>query len=157
MSVTTNNTNDTDAATTAANGAAHGASNGATSEASKEAPKEVPKETPKEAGKAARKSAPKDASKAEAPKDAPKEIQPRAGLRLRMKVWTDPSTGTRYLMPTADLSDPASGLLTVYAMTDTGTKVVKLTPIEWNALPFFYFQEDGPAPRATARSVDKLR
>jgi hypothetical protein len=78
-------------------------------------------------------------------------------LRVRVKVWTDPATGKRYLMPTAIMHDPKSGLLTAYAMTDADTKVVKLTPVEWNALPFHYFKEDGDAPRASARPVDVLR
>jgi hypothetical protein len=60
-------------------------------------------------------------------------------------------------MPTAVIADLASGTMTAYAMTDDDTKVLKLTPVEWNALPFFYFQEDGPAPRATARTPDAVR
>lgn len=123
------------------------------SKAAKEAPKvEV---TPS-------KEAPKiEATKAEAPKtplkaEAPKAPQPRAGLRLRMKVWTDPA-GKRYLMPSAVITDPVRGIMTAYAMSDEDTRPVKLTPVEWNALPFFYFQEDGPAPRASARPVDVIR
>jgi len=80
--------------------------------------------------------------------------RPPEGLRLRAKIWTDPKTKKRYLMPTAVMSDPTRGLLTAYAMTDEDTQVVKLTAAEWNALPFFYFKEDGPAPRASARPPD---
>jgi hypothetical protein len=78
------------------------------------------------------------------------------GLRLRMKVWTDLATGKRYLMPTA-MPDPRLGILTAYAMSDEDTRIVRLTPFEWNALPFFYFKEDGPASRASKRPVDVLR
>lgn len=80
-------------------------------------------------------------------------------LRLRAKVWTDPETTKRYLMPAAFMRDvvngkPVSDIMCAYAMRDDDTKLVTLTTDEWNTLPFFYFQEDGPAPRATARPVD---
>jgi hypothetical protein len=78
-------------------------------------------------------------------------------MRLRMKVWTDPATRKRYLMPAAIMHDPLFGNLTAYAMTDEETKTIKLSTDEWNSLPFFYFQEDGPAPRATTRPVDVIR
>ena len=44
-----------------------------------------------------------------------------------------------------------------YAMRDDDTKIVTLTAAEWNALPFYYFKEDGEAPRAAARPVDVIR
>jgi len=80
-------------------------------------------------------------------------------VRLRMKIWTDPTTTHRYLMPTAFFRDvangkPASAVICAYAMRDDDTRLVDLTVDEWNALPFFYFEEDGPAPRATPRSPD---
>lgn len=74
-----------------------------------------------------------------------------------MKVWTDRRTGKRYLMPSAVISDPRTGMMSAYAMSDEDTKVVKLSPPEWNSLPFFYFKEDGPAPRASARPPDGIR
>ena len=85
--------------------------------------------------------------------------QPAESLRLRMKAWTDRTTGKRYLMPSAFMRDivngqPMSDVMYAYAMRDDDTKLVTLTAGEWNELPFFYFQEDGPAPRATARPVD---
>jgi len=82
---------------------------------------------------------------------------PPIGLRLRMKVWTDPATNKRYLMPTASMPSARSDVMTAYAMTDEDTKLVKITVREWNMLPFFYFQEEGPAPRASARPVDEVR
>ena len=83
-------------------------------------------------------------------------------LRLRSKVWTDRLTGRRYLMPTAFMRDvvkgqPVSDVMYAYAMRDDDTKLVTLTAREWNSLPFYYFHEDGPAPRATARPVDVIR
>ena len=86
---------------------------------------------------------------------------PAAGLRLRMKVWTDPTTAKRYLMPSAFMRDvvngqPVSNVMYAYAMSDDSTKIVTLTAIEWNTLPFSYFQEDGPAPRAASRPVDDV-
>lgn len=91
---------------------------------------------------------------------APTE-EPEESLRLRMKIWTDPSTSKRYLMPSAFMRDvvdgqPVSDAMYAYAMRDDSTKIVTLTAAEWNALPFFYFQEDGAAPRATARPVDDV-
>ena len=82
-------------------------------------------------------------------------------LRLRMKVWTDPSTLKRYLMPMAFMRDlmngqPITDVMYAYAMSDDSTRVVTLTAGEWNTLPFFYFQEDGYAPRANARPMDTL-
>ena len=82
-------------------------------------------------------------------------------LRLRMKVWTDPVTAKRYLMPTAFMRDvvngkPVGDAMIAYAMRDDDTKLVTLTGAEWNTLPFYYFEEDGVAPRATARPVDVI-
>jgi hypothetical protein len=84
------------------------------------------------------------------------------GLRLRMKVWTDPDTGKRYLMASAFMRDvkngkPITDVMFAYAMRDDDTKIVTLREAEWNTLPFFYFKEDGSAPRATARVVDMIR
>lgn len=106
----------------------------------------------------------------EAPEEAPApatqtEPLPQAvaeDLRLRMKVWTDRRTGKRYLMPSAFMRDvkngqPVTDVMYAYAMRDDDTKLVTLTAREWNALPFFYFRQDGPAPRATARPVDVVR
>ena len=80
-------------------------------------------------------------------------------LRLRMKIWSDPVTGQRYLMTSAFMRDvvdgrPVSDVMIAYAMRDDDTKLVTLRAAEWNTLPFYYFQEDGPAPRATRRPVD---
>ena len=90
------------------------------------------------------------------PLPAPAPSKAPEGLRLRVKVWTDPQSTRRYLMPTAIMSDPTRGLLTAYAMTDGDTKAIKLTAAEWNALPFYYFKEDGPAPRASALALHEL-
>lgn len=82
-------------------------------------------------------------------------------LRLRMKVWTDQGTGKRYLMPAAFMRDvvngrPISDVMLAYAMRDDDTRIVTLRAHEWNTLPFSYFEEDGPAPRATAQPIDVL-
>lgn len=83
----------------------------------------------------------------------------KGSLRLRMKVWTDPDTAQRYLIAMAFMRDvvngkPVSDVMYAYAMRDDDTKIVTLTVDEWNALPYYYFQEDGAAPRATPRPVD---
>lgn len=87
---------------------------------------------------------------------------PADGLRLRMKIWTDRRTGKRYLMPTAYMRDlvkgqPVSDVMWAYALREGDTKLVILRAHEWQALPFFYFQEDGPAPRPAARPVNVIR
>ncbi len=70
-------------------------------------------------------------------------------LRLRMKVWTDPKTQKRYLMPAAFVNPRRGGdtsdtlWMKAYAMSDEDTKVVDITAYEWDRLPFYYFKEDG--------------
>jgi hypothetical protein len=92
----------------------------------------------------------------------PLPVDATAGdLRLRVKVWTDRETGKRYLMPSAFMRDvvhgrPVSDVMVAYAMRDDDTRIVTMRAHEWNTLPFFYFAEDGPAPRATARPVDAI-
>lgn len=83
------------------------------------------------------------------------------GLRVRMKVWTDAETSARYLVPSAFMRDvvnghPISDVMYAYAIGEDEVKQVTLTASEWQALPFFYFQEDGPAP-ATTRQVSSIR
>jgi hypothetical protein len=87
--------------------------------------------------------------------------EPAKPFRLRMKVWTDPATSKRYLTPSAFMRDvdhgvPVSDVMYAYAMSDEETKIITLNMAEWNTLPFFHFQEDGEAPRASARPVDKI-
>ena len=101
-----------------------------------------------------------------APPHGPGAVAPETrgdphNLRLRVKVWTDPGTLKRYLMPTGFMRDlvnglPVSDVMYAYGMRDDDTKLVVLSALEWNALPFFYFREDGAAPRATARAGDTL-
>ena len=154
--------------------------NGAADELPKDEPKEARRTTRRDASKveaprtgvpkveapeaeAPRTGAPKvEAPEAEAPRTEPPHassprVAPSEGLRLRMKIWTDPTTSKRYLAPTAVMSDPRFGTMVVYAMSDEDTKIIRLTPIEWNALPFFYFKEDGAAPRGAPRPADALR
>ena len=69
-------------------------------------------------------------------------------MRLRMKVWTDPDTGKRFLMPAAFLVREfkllrGRPIMKAYAMNDEETKVIVMTDLDWDALPFFYFKEDG--------------
>ena len=93
--------------------------------------------------------------------DATPIAVPAESLRLRMKVWTDPGTAKRYLIPSAFMRDlvngqPVSDVMYAYVMSHADTKLILLKASEWNALPFFYFQEDGPAPRASKRPVDVI-
>ncbi|HSX22829.1 MAG TPA: hypothetical protein VLE97_08670 [Gaiellaceae bacterium] len=106
--------------------------------------------------------APAVAAEAPAADAAPETAAPAVDLlRLRMKVWTDPGTGKRFLMPSAFMRDvvngqPVSDVMYAYAMSDEETKLVLLRAHEWNTLPFYYFYEDGPAPRASSRPVDVI-
>jgi hypothetical protein len=92
---------------------------------------------------------------------APPIATQEGGLRLRMKVWTDPETLKRYLVATAFMRDmvnghPVSDIMRAYAMSEEDTRVITLRVAEWNTLPFYYFQEDGIAPRASRRPVDRI-
>jgi len=133
-------------------------------EASSSAPPEVPLEPPPEVPIEALPEVQVEAlaEPTDMPTDTPTAATPIEDLRLRMKVWTDPRTAKRYLMPTAFMRDivggqPVTDAMYAYAMRDDDTKLVTLTAREWNALPFFYFRQDGPAPRATTRPVDVIR
>jgi hypothetical protein len=88
----------------------------------------------------------------------PPHMIPQHGLRLRMKVWTDPQTRKRYLLPVAFMRDlvrgqPVTDVMYSYAVADGETRTILLTAHEWNSLPFFYFQENGHAPRGAARHI----
>jgi hypothetical protein len=78
-------------------------------------------------------------------------------MRLRLKVWTDKATGKRYLMPVALMKSRDSDVMRAYAMSEEETKFVELSTDEWNTLPFFYFKEDGEAPRHTTRAPDEIK
>lgn len=82
----------------------------------------------------------------------PPATGPTSTSKVRMKVWTDPSTRQRYLMPTGFMRDvvngqPVTDIMYAYAYAlDGGTPMrVELSALEWNTLPFFYFTEVGPA------------
>jgi len=93
----------------------------------------------------------------EVPVGTPVEI-----LRVRMKIWAHPQTAKRYLMTNAHWRDvdrngqPITDVMIAYAMREDDTMVVTLTATQWNTLPFFYFQEDGPAPRTTTLPNDVI-
>lgn len=98
------------------------------------------------------------ATVSDTPVEVPVEV-PVERLRIRMKIWTHPQTTKRYLMPTAYMRDvrngqPVTDVMVAYAMSEDDTMMVTLTATQWNSLPFFYMQEDGAAPRATARPFD---
>lgn len=120
-----------------------------------EATTAAPNDAASETAVAAINSAPHEAASNAG--SAPPTATIAEGLRLRMKVWTDPRTGRRYLIPMAFMTDPKLGTMAAYVMTDEDTKIIKLSAVEWNSLPFYYFKEDGPAPRATSRPVDVIR
>jgi hypothetical protein len=65
-------------------------------------------------------------------------------LRLKMKVYTNPETGRRYLAATGVVE---RGFVYATVMSDKETKGAALSIDEWNDLPYFYFKEDGPAEK----------
>lgn len=72
------------------------------------------------------------------------------GLRLRMKIWTDPRTGKRYVVPTAHFRDvvdgaPVSDVMHAYAIGEDDVLHVTLRAFEWQALPFVHLREEDPA------------
>jgi len=64
-------------------------------------------------------------------------------LRAKMKVYTD-ETGARFLVALG-LVHPHH--IQAFIMSDEKTVGKMFSHAEWNALPFFYFKEDGEAPR----------
>lgn len=71
-------------------------------------------------------------------------------LRVSVKVFV--RDGKRYLCAMGAYN-PATDRVHAFAMSEEGTVQVALTDTEWNALPFFWFVEDGPAPKPEHRKV----
>jgi hypothetical protein len=65
-------------------------------------------------------------------------------LRLKMKVYTDPVSGHRFMVAVGSLS-PALGLMNALLLSDELTRFVLMSVEQWNALEWCYFKEDGPA------------
>ncbi len=76
-------------------------------------------------------------------------------MRLRVKVFTAPATGKRYLVSIA-MFNPEREELHVYFMSDEETLFRSLPIDDYNALPYFFFKEDGPAPRPEMRVAEPL-
>lgn len=77
-------------------------------------------------------------------------------MRLRAKVFTDEASGHRYLVSIA-IFNPQGDVVHVYFMSDEATSFTTMKVDAYNALPFFYFKEDGPAPRPEMRVADALK
>ena len=67
-------------------------------------------------------------------------------MRLRMKVWTKPGTNVLYMVAGGYL-DKLFNTMVAYAMRDEETIQIRLSVDEYNALPYHFFKEDGPAPK----------
>lgn len=81
-----------------------------------------------------------------------RRLRASASIRLRMKVWTDPDTGTRWLVAGGMASAGARDRIKAYALREGQAKLIELTPVEWNALPWSWFDEAdrnvaSPGPR----------
>lgn len=77
-------------------------------------------------------------------------------FRLRCKVYTDPKDGTRWLVPMV-MYDPKTDRAAAMAMRDGGeTRTLRFTVDEYNALPFHWFEDQGPAERYTTNLPDEL-
>lgn len=77
-------------------------------------------------------------------------------MRLRMKVFADASTGKKYVVSIA-LLDPKTETVRAYLMSDEETRFVALSIDDYNAIPYSFFDEDGPAPPASARFPEPLQ
>lgn len=77
-------------------------------------------------------------------------------MRLRARVFTNPFTGKRYLVSMA-IADIAKEQVHVYFMSDEETLFQAMSINDYNALPYFFFKEDGPAPKPEMRVADELR
>lgn len=71
-------------------------------------------------------------------------------FKLSMKVYE--RDGHRYLCPIA-MANPTSTNVTALAMSDDKTIKVELTDEEWNALPYHWFVDAGPAPKPEHRTI----
>lgn len=67
-------------------------------------------------------------------------------LRLRMKVWTDPTTNKLYMVASGYI-DTRKDCMVAYAMRDDDTRQLELTIAAWNKLSYKFFVVDGDAPR----------
>lgn len=67
-------------------------------------------------------------------------------MRLRVKVWTDPESGKRFLAA-GGVFAPAKDQVLFFAMSDEETKHVKVDSQSWNDLPYFWFEEDGESEK----------
>jgi len=76
-------------------------------------------------------------------------------VRLRAKVFTNETTGQRYLVSMA-MFNPERETVHVYFMSDEETLFQIMSVEDYNALPYFFFKEDGPAPKPEMRVADVL-
>jgi len=76
-------------------------------------------------------------------------------VRLRAKVFTNEATGQRYLVSIA-MFNPERETVNVYFMSDEETLFQIMSVDDYNTLPYFFFKEDGPAPRPAMRVADLL-
>jgi hypothetical protein len=68
-------------------------------------------------------------------------------FRLKMKVYE--SNGQTYVV-SLGVMVPLEERMACYVMNDDFTTMVTLTVDEYNALPYRWFEDRGPAPKASA-------
>lgn len=84
-----------------------------------------------------------------ADKSCPATRQKPPPLRVPLKVWKDPTNDQIYLAPVC-LRAKNNTHVKAFLVSRDNTEAVRfvdMTLDEWNEMPFFYFKEDGLAPR----------
>ena len=66
-------------------------------------------------------------------------------MRLRCKVLE--RDGQTYLVATGVINPKNPGRMLINAMREERTLTLELTLDQWNALPFHWFEDQGPAER----------
>lgn len=78
---------------------------------------------------------------------------PASDTVIRMKVWVHPENGKTYLVAMGAF-DPQTMRVHACAMTDDDTVQITATLVAWNALPYHYFKDVGPATKPEERTFD---
>ena len=93
-------------------------------------------------------------------------VPPEDGrFRVRTKVWTD-EDGQQYMVGVAMMGvrpsskegsseDDVEPCINAYATCEEKTVQLQMTLVEWNKLPFFWFVQEGRAPRRISVDLTK--
>jgi hypothetical protein len=66
------------------------------------------------------------------------------GARIRLPVWTDRESQKPYVALVAELADDWTSVVLI---GDADTRRVRMASADYLALPYYFFELTGPAPR----------